>query len=1000
MNFVQIIATLRKFGNYLAGLFPALTVIVDFFSKQLRRLVENPVVAPGWTKLSNNPSAKSFWKLIERFYWRTYSKDRLDLEEAPPATLGVLRPLFQICAFLCILIPLTQFNFYPVDIEAFSGFKGTAPAWSVLLWLLCLPFAWAALLVGTAISNRIAFSLTAMAAANFIITCVVLLPRSYFNSLLPASILIALGLCERTLPRDALRSKVMSVVNAIVAGSSAAIPLIILTPLRPFLGTIIKLPGPVISIGGGALLGTVLGLIALAWARLPQAPARPLFFRGGAISLSGCVWTIVVLLTGFLLAGTARGSLGQSGGQLISSLALTTSYMWPIWYFIGIGILHKLMGSSKTVATAIEGMFPRFILAPLLVLGLLAGLFIAFSERICLALSGLPGNVPNPLLPVFFQIYTWTKPMIWSNPLNVMSVHWLSWVLLFDFVVAIILAVQKRLNSAALVRLLFLTSLSGLLIWEYVFQMSSFARAPGHSVLGLFLFAIWLLWLMHTVGWGLSSKSSPCWPSAGRLAIYSGLATIALLDIHARSACQDFKLMNELFLTMFRGVIDVGLPYYFLVWTSRRVENIPVKISTLLGLFSLGALTSFAFNVLEKFAGSGWSVSALMQLAQAQYQQMQSTGSPNIDLIVPPMFFAVRAAIYVALLVLVFIISKKRLGESSGSSILFILVAFASGIASFSKTLLELPIPGEMRALIAPSSQELLFNCNLFQSYLSYWIPALLLGVSQIGSQSKAKTFFLLAPVAVALHFAVSWLYGEHEVFLRACGSLYTVMTIIGGIFVILVTAALGRIQKSQPETQPVVSDATLLTPRMVVSLVIALEMILIPLAITTSALKLENRKAADFSHQVSLPASWTEQLAAPEEPVNPADRTISTYLRPAASFGNSILQIGTVPSDPGGTQELLKQLLLKAAQSKLYPNLTVVNIESWGRYCPGALACSFAYDTLDKMPVPRAGLTVLIPRKDGRTEFYTVHTNPSDIDREQSELALIIRNLRRVELK
>ncbi|MBX3075337.1 hypothetical protein KF913_15515 [Candidatus Obscuribacterales bacterium] len=996
MNFVQIIATLRKFGNYLAGIFPALVGIVDFFSKQLQKILKHPLIAPWWDKFAATPFAKSVWKLFERFYWRTYSKDRLDLEEAPPATVGLLRPLFQICALMCVLIPLTQFEICPVTVEAFSGFKGDAPAWSVWLWLLFLPFAWAALLVGTAISNRIAFSLTALAAANFVMTTVILMPRSFFNALLPVSLLIGLALCERTLPRTTRTNKIMSALNLAICGSAAAIPLIILTPIRPWLGTFVKLPGEYISIGGGIILGVLIGTAVGLWSQLPENHERPFFLRGAAISLSGCVWTIVSLLTVFLFAGVSRGDLGQSGGLILTSLELTTSYLWPIWYFIGVGILHKLMGSSKTFASAIEGMFPRVILAPLLVLGLLGALVFALSERLCLFLSA-PTTAPalQATLPFFFQMYNVSKPYIWSNPQNVISVHWLTWVLLFDAIVIFVLAVQKRLTSAALVRLLFLTAFAALLIWEYVFQMTSFIRAPGHSVTALFFFAIWLLWLMHTVGWGISSKSSPCWPSAGRLAIYSGIATIALLDIHARSACKDFKLMNELFLTMFRGVIDVGLPYYFLVWTSKKVENIPVKISTLLGLFSLGALASFLFNALEKLAAASWNVPGMLRLVNLQYEQLKNTGSPNIDIIVPPEWYFIRALLYIALLALVYLIARARVdGTARGSqTILFVLVAFASGIASFSKTLLELPIPGEARALIAPSTQELLFNCNLFQSYASYWIPALMLGAAQIGKESRTLLFVILTPVAVAAHFAISWLYGEQEVYLRACDSLYLVTAAVAGVFVILVVIALERLKPSEfDETKPeFVSQSTLLTPKTFAALILTTGLIVGTMAIVKTNIKLEDRQLAALDHLVAMPPSWQDQTKAGDS----SNQSITTFMRPSESTGVSLMQIGTVPSDPAGTQALLKQLLLKAVQSGMYPNFAVLGIESWGRYCPNALSCTFSYDTLQAPASPRSGISILIPRDGGKTEFYTVHTNPSDIAVEQAQLALMIRKVR-----
>lgn len=991
MNFVQIVATLRKFGNYLAGLFPIFVVLLNGLSKHLSRIVENPAVAPVWAKVKDNPQAQALWKFFERFYWRTYSKDRLDLDQAPPETVALLRPIFQLSATLCLLIPLTQFTVCPVSIEAFSGFKGSAPAWSVLLWLVSLPCAWAALLVGTAISNRITFMITACLASSLLVTCVVLLPRDFANALAPLSILIALAFCERSLKRETTGSKFLSVLNALVVGIAAGFPLVVLTPIRPYFGTLTTLPGPVVSIGSGAIIGSVLGLLVLGWARLPHRPERRFLFQGAPIRMATVVWTTVFLLTGYLLAGITRGSLGQSGSMVISSLYLTYSYLWPVWYFMGVGILHKLMGSSKVVASSIEGFFPKKVLTPLLVLGLFVALLIAYLERLMLSLSYVQHPLAEQLMIKLNQVYSFTKPMIWSNPLNVMTINWFSWVLLFDVIVVAVLTVQKRLFGAALVRLLFLSSFAALLIWEYAFQMSSFARAPSHSVLALFFFAIWLLWLMHTVGWGLSSKSSPLWPASGRLAVYSGIAAIALLDIHARSACQDFKVMNELFLDMFRGVIDFGLPYYFLVWTSKKVDQLPAKISTLLGIFSLGALTSFAFNVLEKLAGAGWNVSQCLRIIETQRVLLNNTGSPNIDLDIPTSFFIIRAINYVALLTLIYAIARKKTSATANGShtTLFLLVAYASGIAAFAKSQLFMPFFAEFGAVIAPCTQELLFNCNLIQSYLSYWIPALMLGASQLGEKQNLRNILLVLPLAAAVHGLISWSYADFADYLRASGSLYSVISALAGIFVLLVTYAIQKIKPQPQLTDDSKTQARLLTPRAVMILVAVLELLLIPKSIfQCQQLKFESRQFSVFQHPVSISSTWRESA------FNGADQSVVTLTRKTPSGVQAILQVGTVPSNPAGTKELLKTLLTAAVQSNNFPNLSVLNIEPWSKYCPNALACQFSYDVPATHGV-MFGLSVLIPSTDGKTEFYTLHTSPGDMENEQFELACTIKQLR-----
>ncbi len=1012
MNIVQIIAALRKFGNYLAGLFPSLVLVVNSLVKPLRKIVDHPLVAPWWSRVTNNKTVKSVWKIIERFYWRTYSKNRIDLAEAPPETVALLRPLFQMCAILCVLIPLTQYTLCPVEIEAFSGFKGIAPGWSVILWLICLPGAWAALLTGAARSNRIAFMVAAISASYFLITCVVLLPRSFFNALAPLSILISLIYCEHRLKgTDNKISTIFGIANALICGIAAGIPIIILTPIRPFLGSIISLPGPVISIGGGAIFGAILGLICFVFARRFALPVEPVIDDAPKVEFdefeeapqnSGMAlnaWSVTLLLIVFLFAGLTRGSLAKSGSELISSLALTNSYLWPLWYFMGVGILHKISKSSKTLASAIADVLPRRVLKPLLISTLAVSLLTAFSEKICFFLSLSTNQILSNLLPFFYAIYSASKPYIWSSPLNTLTVHWFTNVLLFDLALVIVLSIQRRLTNEALIRLLFLNIFAFLLIWEYVFQLSSFARTPTHSVVVLFLFAIGLLWLIHTVGWDLSIKSSPAWPSAGRLAVYGGIATFAILEIHARSACKDFKLMNELFLTMFHGVIDVGLPYYFLVWASNRVDKLPVKISTMLGLFSLGALASFAFNILEKFAGAGWSMSALSQIVNLQSESLRAIGSINIDLAIPPIWFFLRAVIYVVLLSVLYALARKKVSdtETSSKTVLFVLVAFASGIASFSNTFVELPLPTEARALLAPCHQSLLFNCYLVQSYLAYWIPALIFGISQLYSKDKkAKMFLLCIPLAIAAHFLISWSFAESEVYCRATGSFYTLIAILCGIFVALVGVALRRISPQDLEAQEQnerKNKATILTPLTLLTLIALAEIILIPLAISQTNLKFNNLELPPLTHNVVIPTTWQKQ----NNPNVAPNETVTTFTRRAPTGGTSILQIGTVDSGDQDTRELLKRLLTATANSGRYPNLAVIAVEPWNKYCPNALACHFSYELPETKPaMTMSGLSILVPKTDKVTEFYTLHTSPSEIDREQWEMAYTINKLKK----
>ncbi len=113
----------------------------------------------------------------------------------------------------------------------------------------------------------------------------------------------------------------------------------------------------------------------------------------------------------------------------------------------------------------------------------------------------------------------------------------------------------------------------------------------------------------------LSLKTSPLWPSTGRLALYGGIVAMLILQVNARVMCSDYRIVNEIFLTMFRGVIDVGLPYFLLLWANRRINESTPPVGVLLGAYSAGAIASMGFNALDKcFTQMGFAQVVATQL--------------------------------------------------------------------------------------------------------------------------------------------------------------------------------------------------------------------------------------------------------------------------------------------------------------------------------------------------------------------------------------------------
>lgn len=1009
MNPIQIIATLRKLGNYLSGLFPFLARLGDWLTRTLNDQFAGSISDERLSALRNSTPIASAWKFIERFYWRNYSKDRIDFTAPPPESLVVLRPIFQLCALICVLIPFTGLEVYPVSIETFSGFKGTAPSWSVLLWIVILPCAWSSLLAGAALSNRIVFCITAISAIYFLSTCALLLPRDFGNSFLTAAALLSLFCCERNLLRRTTISKALSLFNTLITGSAAGIQLYILTPLKPMLAP--HLPGggnPAMTLVYGGILGSLLAMVCTGIARSALAGK---ILPAGDIPAGKAVWSLVVLIGLYLTLATMRGGLTAEGGMLISSVGLINGYLWPIWYFVGVGVVHKLVGSSKTVATTIEGLLPPKAVTPVLLFLLFGITCICGSDAAALTLSTASGFPAQSLFFLFAFLFNQTKSWLWSQPLISMAAHWLFYVLLVDIAIVFILAPQRKLTADAMMRLLYLTGLAALLIWEYLFQLSSFARTPAHSVVALFLFSVWLLWLMHTVGWNKSLQSSPAWPSRGRLPIFAGVLALALIEVHARGAAKDFKVVNEIFLVMFRGAVDVGLPYFLFIWISRRVQNLPVKTASMLGLFSLGALTAFAFNVLDKLACANYNGGSLMQMIDTQARSLLNTGNINIPQCVPEYELALRSVLYTCFLVMILYFSQMHSRSpksvSSGSSVapgavfkvhapdsnianMFLLMAFGSGVGAFSHSLVELPLPVNMRALLAPLVQETTFNCNVFLGYLAYWLPALIIGAAQtvVAQPVRRKILFFAAISSIAFNFLAFVLYRHYEAYLRATDMLYLAFVMVAGVLLLLIMYSVNLVIP-QRATKPV-----LLSSRSLLVLILTIEMVCAAALCTRSTLKFKEVPIAAVNATVALAEGWVAQPSLMEgQAEQPA-----TFARKVPDGTTEILQIGELSAHPAGTEALMNALLTSAGRSGRFPNLQVLKLDPWYRFGNGALACHFSWmmpaREAGTLALAESGLTVLVPGRTGKVLFFTLFTSPSSIERKEWEVALAVQRL------
>lgn len=1015
MNPFQTIATIRKFSNYLVGIFPFLAVIGDHGYGLVRKVGEVPLIKPVVGVVGQSSVGQAVWKFFERFYWRDYAKDRMQLGDAPAETAPVLRLMIQLSVVLSFAIPLTQmqapFNLSAVGIETSSGYKHAMATWPIFLWILCLPCAWSALLVGTAVCNRVAFSATAIGALYFLAGCILYLPRSYCNALLTMPVLFSLIFNLTMLGVDGKRANISRLVTALVVGAAAGFQFTILTPLRPWLGTVLPFNGPAVGIGAGCLIGICAGLVCLmvantlrsAQSKLGEAPAAPTSTTSAIepsipetntppLSIQAAFLINSFLLIAFLSATAWRGGLASLGGSIISALDMSNAYLWPILYFVGVGIVHKLMGSSKVVAASVNGILPSRLATPLFLLALLIATFAAWSEDIINMLSFQTSALGQQVFFVFLPFFKVVKAIIWIDPLLSIATHWMKWVLLCEVCIVAVLAFQKRLNAAVLSRLFFLSSFAALLLWEYIFQMSSFSRGPIHSAVLIWLFAIWLLWLMHTIGWKLSINDSPMWPSRGRLAIYGGLVGLIILQVNARASCFDYRIVNELFLTMFHAVIDIGLPYYLLLWANKRFKTDTPPVKFLLGAFSAGAVASMCFNAIDKcFTNAGF-----IETVKLQLESLRATGNFSLDVAVSGYWLFFKAAIFVVLLMLVRRFAVLRSAKISNSDdlkqqhywMLYLMLAFASGVVSFSYSFVDLPLPNEVHVALAPLRQEILFNTNVFHLYLAYWLPALWMSVAALKTD-RPKAWPWAVLTGAMLGGLILYGYEYFEVLLRASGLFMSVMVIFSSVMVALVCMILQTLESSRNESESPFDKETKPAANALLSYTSAAFLAMaLAVVFTVSVYCSPNRKVFSFrdiaslKHSVLLAKDWTfKETQAPKAPFP----EISIFTR-AAPLGIRRLDVMSLPSDSAGVKILMQKWVD-------YLHLKVTKVESWDKYYSGAYSFQFTLPTADGGTL--FAVSAFVPRDNGQTEVFTAVTDAKTIEQTVWEIALLVQNLK-----
>jgi len=948
------IASLRKLGHFLAALFPPLARLWDRLAAAARRRLEGPLA-----RLAT-PRGRAVADLVRQFFWNDYKSDRADLDRLGAEGAALLRPVFLASVACCIALPLAIAAPGPsLPASAVDGATQPVAIASVLLWLVAVPLGWGALVAGAAGANRVALVVALAPYLYFACLSAIGLPPSLANVFAPVATLVAAAAAERRLGVDTRIDRARGACACGLVGVGAGIAVTAFTSLGN--------PAHGHRLLAGALLGVPLGALAWATGRRRVAPEGA---RGPSLPR---IATAVAALTFVQFAlVVARGGLAQFADNSTMFFRLFVGYLWPGWYFVGVGVIFGLLKTARTLTSAARILLPERWLT---VLGLLvlAGAAVVFGAR---STGGWLTTVhaPDWALLDALAVRHWSARWLFTQPAAILAAEWMAWVVVFDVVAVAWLVVRRRLSTAPLAWLASHTLLAWLVVYEYFWQQAGFTRSSSHSAILLGTFAVWLLWLLHKLTLRLGRDSSPRWPSTARLAVGGGVLLLVLASVEARAAFGDARLSDEIFLYLFRGVIDVGLPYFLFVYAGRRLRALPLETPQVLGAFCLGAALVLPLSALDHWVAAG-SLPALSAELDRRAQALLTTGAlPPIETVAPMGWLVARGCLVVLALVTfaALVFRRVRTQRQAPAIVLFAVVAAATGLASFAKARVMIPlVPLRWAELVSPDRQSMTLDLDVVFAYLGCALPAFALAL--IVDTGRLWRWWAGGLTALALHLGLTIAWQREQAWLRATGIADTLA--LAGVATLLLLIAVSRrraeatappLEEEPPDAPQVPELSAAPGPRAVAALAVLGALVASGFVVHDArAARVETHALAKLDRPIPLPITWRRDPHAPG--------TLAALFR---RDGDSLYPptLGaTIEPLPDGDAAALMATLIDGAHS--LPAFRHGPLLPWGQYLHGAVAVDFSFDRNlgNGQTYPATGTTAILPMGDGRALVMTL---------------------------
>ena len=899
-----------------------------------------------------------------------YSSDVLDWAKLPREVVPLLRGGVVVAGLLCLLLPLAIAVDWPaVSIEQILEIpdRGTVGGWDIGLWVVAMSLGWAAMLAGAGVANRAVFLLALAAFLYLNLANLSALPKSYHTLLLPVEGLAATVFALTRHRPTTRRDTGLGLATALLAAAACGFVATISIPTAPWFRG--RIPMAV------AVVGLPLGVVVWGVGRVLQR-------RGVTLHLAGVVAALTALGIAAYTSLAVRGGWHLPASGVAQVGTMMTSYLWPLYYFIGVGVVFKVLRQARTLQRAARELVPPALAVPLTIAVLVVASAVLWSPSV-----GLTPGLPWPRWFVSgADLLASAFPFTWSTSVGQRTTETMRWVVLALGLASVWASRQGRLNPRAVARTQVLVLVTWFAITEYHVEMQGIARAPRVSAVALLLFSVFVLWIMHRTMLRFVTGNSAAWPGASRAPLYVAALMFVLLPTHARGAMHDPRLSSEIVYYLFQGVLVFGVPYYMFVYATRRFALLPLTPVAALAVFLCGGVAAALLVALDRVVVAGSIGEAWAYATQQVADGIAGRRVLPRTFLLPTWWMVLRAALVVAVLLLTMRVVRRRTRVMMlrPAAAVFAVIACAAGLACFANRPLELPLlPTRVGMMVTPLRFSLWVDETFLALQLSYLLPALVLAWAASFEPSVRRALGSIGS-AVLLHVVIQAGWPGEEAWLRSSGVVAIIAAGGVGAFLLLASAIRDRLddlltRKVEAETSDEGLTDHLLT-RVEVRRV-ALAVCLVVAAVAAGRIwraRPATRVLAEGVGSAELPASWRSDS--------------SHWIRPDIS-GDTARLVIELRHDTLDAMAALQELA--PAIGERYPGFTPTGLYRWDHVATGMVALDFTwYQQPTDSSTYRLGTVVLAPVTGQQLAIGTVTYGPAVTDT-RWDVARILSSLR-----